>query len=234
MGYLSHLNHTHPSHSETSRLLTSSLSRITIKFFFWVLIDLIVDLLGLIIESFDNQTERWNHTKGWKRDQKGPKKKIQFFFTTRDLVKWIHCTSATSLHQTHTVSDAQVSCVHPLQWTIATESVHNPGHRTPPRTRSWEPTVIPSPPVVWYLVPVEQWTGLPSRQLPSSVNNQEHPTSYHVTHRVYPHSCDMWSISLGLYQGPCPEQTCLRLLCEFWPVRTTPSSPAHLVYLDSQ
>jgi hypothetical protein len=28
--------------------------------FFWVLIDLIVELLGLIIKSFDNQTESWN------------------------------------------------------------------------------------------------------------------------------------------------------------------------------
>jgi hypothetical protein len=33
------------------------------------------------------------HTEGWKRDEKGPKKKIQFFFTTRALVQWIHCTS---------------------------------------------------------------------------------------------------------------------------------------------
>ncbi len=28
--------------------------------FFWVLIDLIVDLLGLIIKPFDNQTQSWN------------------------------------------------------------------------------------------------------------------------------------------------------------------------------
>jgi hypothetical protein len=28
--------------------------------FFWVLIDLIVELLDLIIKLFDNQTERWN------------------------------------------------------------------------------------------------------------------------------------------------------------------------------
>ncbi len=28
--------------------------------FFWVLIDLIVELLGLIIKPFDNQTETWN------------------------------------------------------------------------------------------------------------------------------------------------------------------------------
>ena len=28
--------------------------------FFWVLIDLIVELLGLIIKPFDNQTESWN------------------------------------------------------------------------------------------------------------------------------------------------------------------------------
>jgi hypothetical protein len=28
--------------------------------FFWVLIDLIVEILGLILKSFDNQTESWN------------------------------------------------------------------------------------------------------------------------------------------------------------------------------
>ncbi len=32
----------------------------TIKFFFWVLIDFIVELLVLIIKPFDDQTERWN------------------------------------------------------------------------------------------------------------------------------------------------------------------------------
>ncbi len=31
--------------------------------------------------------------------------------------------------QTHTVSDAQVSWSHPLQWTITSDPVHNPTHR---------------------------------------------------------------------------------------------------------
>ncbi len=38
------------------------------------------------------------HTKGWKRDQKGPKKKIQIFFTARALVQWIHFTSVRVVH----------------------------------------------------------------------------------------------------------------------------------------
>ena len=35
------------------------ISRLTIKLFFWVLIDLIIELLGLIIKPFDNQAESW-------------------------------------------------------------------------------------------------------------------------------------------------------------------------------
>ena len=72
-------SHTHPSHSQTSLLLTSYLSpgvpvphatqclvcetyrslsfKAYYQSFFWVLIDLIVELLGLIIKPFDNQTE---------------------------------------------------------------------------------------------------------------------------------------------------------------------------------
>jgi hypothetical protein len=34
-------------------------SKDTYQDFFWVLIDLIIGFLGLIINPFDNQTERW-------------------------------------------------------------------------------------------------------------------------------------------------------------------------------
>ena len=37
-----------------------TLSKDHYQAFFWVLIDLIVELLGLIIKPFDNQTESWN------------------------------------------------------------------------------------------------------------------------------------------------------------------------------
>ncbi len=35
-------------------------ARHDIKFFYWVLIDLIIGFLGLIIKAFDNQTEIWS------------------------------------------------------------------------------------------------------------------------------------------------------------------------------
>jgi hypothetical protein len=45
------------------------------------------------------------HTKGWKRGGKGPKKKVQFFLTSRDLVQCSQYTSQRVVHvQSRTVS----------------------------------------------------------------------------------------------------------------------------------
>ncbi len=56
------------------------------------------------------------NTKGWKRDQKGPKKN-SIFFTARALVQWIHCTSARTVHVhlcTASLLHNRVSCSHRL------------------------------------------------------------------------------------------------------------------------
>jgi hypothetical protein len=41
-------------------LFSSLFTKVYYQAFFWVLIDLIVEILGLIIKSCDNQTESWN------------------------------------------------------------------------------------------------------------------------------------------------------------------------------
>ncbi len=91
-------------------------------------------------------------------------------------------------HQTRRASDGQVSCEHPLQWTIATEPAHNPTHRASPRGMPWSPTLLPASSAALYLENGStQWTALPSRQWASSANTQEHPETYDVTYR-YAHA----------------------------------------------
>ncbi len=49
-----------------------------------------------------------------------------------------------------------------MMWVEYGCPAHNPTHRTWPRTRPWQPTLLPASPDSLYLDQAAQWTGLPS------------------------------------------------------------------------